>query len=64
MPASNSGYKRGEYTASLDRIDSRGHYEVGNVQWIHKDLNIMKNSYDANYFIDMCKSVAKFNQGK
>ncbi len=29
-------------TASLDRIDSMGGYVVGNVQWVHKDVNYMK----------------------
>ena len=28
-------------TASLDRIDSSGDYELGNVQWVHKDVNKM-----------------------
>lgn len=47
-----------ELTASLDRIDSSRGYEKGNVQWVHKHINIMKNKYDQQYFIDMCKAVA------
>jgi len=45
-------------TASLDRIDSSKGYIEGNVQWIHKDVNLMKNNYDQNYFIKICESVA------
>ena len=45
-------------TASLDRIDSSKGYIEGNVQWIHKDVNLMKNNYDQNYFIKVCESVA------
>lgn len=45
-------------TASLDRIDSNKGYIVGNVQWVHKDINFMKNDYDMAYFIKMCKLVA------
>lgn len=48
-------------TASLDRIDSSKGYIEGNVQWIHKDINIMKNDYDVNHFIAMCKLVSKNN---
>lgn len=48
-------------TASLDRIDSGIGYVVGNVQWVHKDVNRMKNSYDQEYFIDVCKKIASNN---
>jgi hypothetical protein len=45
-------------TASLDRIDSSIGYLRGNVQWVHKHINMMKQSYDQDYFIKMCKFVA------
>lgn len=32
-------------TASLDRIDSSKGYEVDNVQWVHKEINRLKNNY-------------------
>lgn len=48
-------------TASLDRIDSSKGYIKGNVQWVHKDINKMKNSYDQSYFIEMCKLIANKN---
>lgn len=44
--------------ASLDRIDSSQGYVVGNVQWVHKDINRMKNAFDQNHFINMCRLVA------
>lgn len=47
-----------EVTASLDRIDSSKGYEVGNVQWVHKDINRMKNKHSEEYFIQLCKLVA------
>lgn len=46
-------------TASLDRINSNEGYEVGNVQWVHKDINFIKSDTDEEYFIDMCAAVAK-----
>lgn len=49
-------------TASLDRIDSRKPYQVGNMQWVHKDVNVMKNGYDLNYFIRFCKLVAQHHK--
>jgi len=45
-------------TASLDRIDSTKGYELDNIQWIHKDLQFMKNNYNQDYFIEMCRLVA------
>jgi len=46
-------------TASLDRINSSRGYVVGNVQWVHKDINYMKQEYDEKYFYDMCRKVAQ-----
>lgn len=48
-----------EQTASLDRIDNDIGYVEGNVQWVHKDINIMKNKHSQEYFIKMCKLVAE-----
>lgn len=49
-------------TASLDRIDSTKPYVKGNMQWVHKDVNVMKNGYNLDYFIKMCKLIAKYNK--
>lgn len=49
-------------TASLDRIDSSKGYTVGNVQWLHKDVNKMKLDHPQEKFIELCKAVAAHNQ--
>jgi hypothetical protein len=46
------------WTASLDRIDSSKGYVKENVQWVHKDVNIMKNKFDVKYFKNMCKLIS------
>ena len=46
-------------TASLDRIDSKLGYVEGNVQWVHKRLNMMKGTMSQDEFILMCKLVVK-----
>lgn len=46
-------------TASLDRIDSTKGYIISNVQWIHKDINIMKWDYTQEEFIKFCLAVAE-----
>jgi hypothetical protein len=48
-------------TASLDRIDSKKDYTADNVQWVHKDINRLKNVFDQAHFINLCKAVAKNN---
>lgn len=45
-------------TASLDRIDSSKGYIEGNLQWLHKDINMMKRHYSEDYFIYLCKLVS------
>lgn len=46
-------------TASLDRIDSKKGYTKENVQLVHKDVNIMKNHFDQDYFIEICKAIVQ-----
>lgn len=45
-------------TASIDRIDSSEGYILENVQLVHKDINFMKQQFDQEYFVSMCKAVA------
>lgn len=46
-------------TASIDRIDSKIGYIEGNVQWVHKQINIMKNKISDEKFIWFCEQVYK-----
>lgn len=49
-------------SASLDRKDSKLGYVEGNVHWVHKQINIMKNKYEMARFVELCKLVAERNQ--
>ena len=44
-------------TASLDRIDSNLGYIEGNVQWLHKDVNLMKMNLEEKVFLDFCEKI-------
>ena len=46
-------------TASLDRIDSSKGYTKNNVQWLHKDINIMKRDFPEEKFLFLCKQIVK-----
>ena len=46
-------------TASLDRIDSTKGYLVGNVQWVHKDINNIKQDYSVDELIEYCDLIIK-----
>lgn len=48
----------GDSTASLDRINSRGEYTPGNVQWVHSMVNMSKRHYSQEDFVEMCRAVA------
>lgn len=45
--------------ASVDRIDNSRGYLKDNIQWVHKDVNLMKNKFDEEYFLEMCKRVVE-----
>lgn len=59
-----SGYNSDklEITASLDRIDSNKGYIKGNVQWVHKDVNNMKQDLDEDKFLQYCKSICSYRK--
>jgi hypothetical protein len=58
LPISFGDYKH-KHTASLDRIDSSKGYVKGNIQWVHKDINIMKNTFSVEEFRKLCKLVCE-----
>lgn len=49
-------------TGSVDRIDSEHGYIEGNVQWVHKDINMMKQKISNDKFIEYCKLVANYDR--
>jgi len=50
----------GKSTASVDRICNDQGYTVGNVQWLHKDVNMMKRDHNQPYFLDLCLAIISF----
>lgn len=57
LPISLIGGKK-SWTASVDRIDSSLGYTNSNIQFVHKDVNLMKNRFDQDYFLSICRLVA------
>lgn len=51
-----------ETTASLDRIDSNKGYIEGNVQWVHKTINKMKQDLTDEQFLEFCRHVYMHSQ--
>lgn len=49
------------HTCSIDRIDSSKNYTIDNIQLVHKHVNLMKNKFDNNYFIEICSRIFKYN---
>jgi hypothetical protein len=45
--------------ASLDRIDSSKGYIKGNIHWVDKRINFMKQQFNVNEFRDLCKKVTE-----
>jgi hypothetical protein len=66
LPIYFSHSKKDNYgaTASIDRIDSNEGYVVGNIQWIHKDINLMKNHFNQDYFLDICEKITNERKRK
>ena len=60
----NLEHRMGFATASLDRIDSSKGYIEGNVQWLHKRINVMKGNMDEAEFLNFCKAVVLKDQNQ
>lgn len=62
LPESQRGFHNREYTASLDRKNNSLGYEKGNVQWVHKHINLMKWKHNTDYFLELCSKVSRYNE--
>lgn len=52
------------HTCSIDRIDSLKEYTIDNIQLVHKNVNMMKNKFNQDYFIKMCSLITIKNNKK
>lgn len=50
--------------ASIDRVDSSKGYTLGNIQLVTRHVNMMKQAYDNDYFIEVCRAVASNSDSK
>jgi len=55
-------YSTGASTASLDKIDSSKGYVVGNVQWVHVAINLMKQTFSNEDFVKWCHAVSDYHR--
>ena len=45
-------------TASLDRIVNTRGYESDNIQWVHKEINMMRGPMEIAQFKNLCRLVS------
>lgn len=48
--------------ASLDRIDNLQGYILGNIQWVHKNINSMKSDMAEETFLELCREVTTYER--
>jgi hypothetical protein len=52
----------GGQTASLDRIDSKKSYTIDNVQWVHVDVNKIKNNLPEERLFFICEQIVNYRK--
>lgn len=58
FPKNSKAENKNDWTASLDRIDSSIGYIPGNVQWVHKEVNLLKNTRSNQRLIELSTAIA------
>jgi hypothetical protein len=58
VPITCAGDFTNGITASIDRIDNAKGYVPGNVQLVHKEVNMMRGTLSVPRFLELCKAVA------
>ena len=53
-------FKDSRYAASLDRIDSKKGYVVGNVRWVSRAINHLKNDMDDNSLKEFLNIISEY----
>ena len=51
-------------TASLDRIDNTKGYFLSNCQWVHKDINFIKQDFNEKELINYCRLITNYQKQK
>ena len=62
LPPPSHQRRRCQYNLSLDRINPKEGYVVGNVQWVDKDVNMSKQSLTTVEFLHLCSQVVEYNE--
>lgn len=44
-------------TWSIDRIDNNGNYSMDNVRFVHKDVNMLRGSFNDDKLLEMCINI-------
>ena len=57
-----SGKKLTPQNMSADRLDSSQGYVEGNIQWVTKQINMMKRSMSNSDFIKLSKQIVEYNK--
>lgn len=64
LPTTAKERRKCLHTASLDRIDNSKGYVKGNIQWIHKRINIMRHKLSIEEFLDWCFKITEYHHPK
>lgn len=64
LPLSFAETVRKPGNASLDRIDCNKGYTIDNVQWVHKDINRIKNNFQEDVLLEYCKLMLEYKKHK
>lgn len=57
LPNNCKDFRKKNFTASLDRIDSNLDYNIDNIQWVHKFINQSRSNFSISYYKHLFKLV-------
>jgi len=63
IPLNVLDVNKNKSNASVDRRVNEIGYTKDNIQWVIKDVNLMKNRFNEDYFIEICNKITNFRNG-
>ena len=59
-----AAHKQMYLCTNIEWINSNEGYKIENIQWVHKDVNLMKQNLSEDKLFELCKQIVEYKKLK